>query len=74
MLNPQAKTYVSPERFSDKESIALALLRHPRGTEGQRSFLRATGRFFSHLFPKVVGLYHSSVHGRFKKLGASSSP
>ena len=36
--------------------------------ESERSFLRDAERFFSHLFPGVVGLYPSSFHRRVRKL------
>ena len=39
-----------------------------RGVESERSFLRDTERFFSHLFPGVVGLAPSSFHRRVRKL------
>ncbi|MDP8948017.1 MAG: hypothetical protein M3N09_07970, partial [Actinomycetota bacterium] len=39
-----------------------------RGVESERSFLRDTERFFSHLFPGVVGLHPSSFHRRVRKL------
>lgn len=36
--------------------------------ESERSFLREAARFFSHLFPGVVGLHPSSFHRRVRKL------
>jgi Transposase DDE domain len=48
--------------------ITLALLQQLRGVESERSFLRETVRFFSHLFPGVLGLYPSSFHRRVRKL------
>ena len=36
--------------------------------ESERSFLRDAERFFSHLFPGVVGLAPSSLHRRIRKL------
>ena len=36
--------------------------------ESERSFLRDAQRFFSHLFPGVVGLHPSSLHRRVRKL------
>ncbi|MDP9476846.1 MAG: transposase [Actinomycetota bacterium] len=36
--------------------------------ESERSFLRDAERFFSHLFPGVVGLHPSSFHRRVSKL------
>jgi hypothetical protein len=50
--------------------LTLALLQQLRGMESERSFLRdAQKRFFSHLFPGVVGLHPSSFHRRVRKLG-----
>ena len=46
----------------------LALFQQLRGMESQRSFLRDASRFFSHLFPGVVGLAPSSLHRRLRKL------
>jgi Transposase DDE domain len=48
--------------------IALALFQQLRGVESERSFLRDAERFFSHLFPGVVGLAPSSFHRRVRKL------
>ena len=45
-----------------------------RGVESERSFLRDAGRFFSHLFPGVVGLHPSSLHRRARKLGRFLEP
>ena len=39
-----------------------------RGVESERSFLRDAARFFSHLFPGVLGLAPSSLHRRIRKL------
>src|SRR5829696_2243274 len=68
LLNPHARRYESLKRLSDSEVIALALFQQLRGVESERSFLRDTERFFSHLFPGVVGLYPSSFHRRVRKL------
>jgi hypothetical protein len=68
LLNPHARRYESLKRLSDSEVIALALFQQLRGVESERSFLRDTERFFSHLFPGVVGLYPSSFHRRMRKL------
>src|SRR5829696_830534 len=38
------------------------------GVESERSFLRELARFFSHLFPGVVGLHPSSFHRRVRRL------
>ena len=67
-LNPRAQSYESLKRLSDSEVIALALLQQLRGVESERSFLRDAQRFFSHLFPGVVGLHPSSLHRRVRKL------
>ncbi len=42
--------------------------------ESERSFLRDAERFFSHLFPGVVGLAPSSLHRRVRKLGRFLEP
>ena len=70
ILNPQAGRYESLlKRLSDSEVITLALLQQLRGVESGRSFLREAARFFSHLFPGVVGLLHpSSSHRRLRGL------
>ena len=69
LLNPYgARSYKSLKRLSDSEVIALALFQQLRGVESERSFLRDAQRFFSHLFPGVVGLHPSSFHRRLKKL------
>src|SRR5215216_3588105 len=67
-LNPRARCYESIKRLSDSEVIALALFQQLRGVESERSFLRDAERFFSHLFPGVVGLHPSSLHRRVRKL------
>lgn len=68
LLNPRARRYESLKRLSDSEVITLALFQQLRGVESERSFLRDAGRFFSHLFPGVVGLHPSSLHRRVRKL------
>lgn len=55
LLNPGARHYESLKRLSDSEILTLALLQQLRGVESERSFLRESERFFSHLFPGVVG-------------------
>ncbi len=55
-LNPHAGRYESIKRLADSEVLTLALLQQLRGVESERSFLRDAQRFFSHLFPGVVGL------------------
>jgi Transposase DDE domain len=68
LLNPNGKRYEPLKRLADSEVIALALFQQLRGVESERSFLRDAQRFFSHLFPGVVGLYPSSFHRRVRKL------
>jgi hypothetical protein len=65
LLNPNGKRY---ERLSDSEVITLTLLHQLRGVESERSYLRDTERFFSDLFPGVVGLHPSSLHRRVRTL------
>jgi hypothetical protein len=67
-LNPRAGRYRSLKRLADSEVIALALFQQLRGIESQRSFLRDAERFFSHLFPGVVGLHPCSFHRRVRRL------
>jgi Transposase DDE domain len=67
-INPNAQRYESLKKLSDSEVITLALFQQLRGMESQRSFLRDASRFFSHLFPGVVGLAPSSLHRRLRKL------
>jgi Transposase DDE domain len=69
LLNPHgARRYESIKRLSDSEVITLALFQQLRSVESERSFLRDAERFFSHLFPGVVGLHPSSFHRRVRKL------
>jgi hypothetical protein len=68
ILNPRLMRYESLKRLSDSEVISLALLQQLRGVESERSFLRDAQRFFSELFPGVVGLHPSSLHRRVRKL------
>lgn len=67
-LNPGARRYESLKRLSDSEILTLALIQQLRGVESERSFLRECERFFSHLFPGVVGYAPSSFHRRVRKL------
>src|SRR5215217_4633658 len=67
-LNPKGRHYESLKVLSDSEIMTLALLQQLRAIESQRSFLREAARFFSHLFPGVVGLHPSSFHRRVRKL------
>ena len=68
LLNPRARRYESLKQLSDSEVIALALFQQLRGVESERSFVRDAERFFSHLFPGVVGLHPSSFNRRVRKL------
>jgi len=54
-LNPRGLRYETIKKLSDSEVIALALFQQLRGIESERSFLRDAERFFSHLFPGVIG-------------------
>jgi hypothetical protein len=67
-LNPKGRNYQTLKELSDSEVITLVLLQQLRGIESQRSFLREAARFFSELFPGVVGLHPSSFHRRVRKL------
>lgn len=67
-LNPRRGRYASLKKLSDSEVITLAILQQLRGVESERSFLREVTRFFSHLFPKMIGLHPSSFHRRVRKL------
>ena len=68
LLNPSGPGYDSLKKLSDSEVLTLALFQQLRGVESERSFLRDAQRFFSHLFPGVVGLHPSSLHRRVRKL------
>ncbi len=68
LLNPRPRRYDSLKRLSDSEVLTLALLQQLRGVESCRSFLRDAERFFSHLFPGVLGYAPSSFHRRLRKL------
>ncbi len=67
-LNPKGRRYETLKELSDSEVMTLALFQQLRGVESERSFLREVARFFSHLFPGVVGLHPSSLHRRVRKL------
>jgi hypothetical protein len=67
-LNSKGRHYENLKELSDSEVITLALFQHLRGVESERSFLREVIRFFSHLFPGIVGLHPSSLHRRIRKL------
>src|SRR5687768_13103626 len=73
-LNPRAEGYEAIKRLSDSEVLTLALLQQLRGVESERSFLRDAQRFFSHLFPGVVGLHPSSLHRRVRSLRRFMEP
>jgi hypothetical protein len=73
-LNPKGGRYESLKRLSDSEVITLALFQQLRGIESQRSFLRDAQRFFSHLFPGVLGIHPSSLHRRVRKLRCYLEP
>jgi len=74
-LNPRgAARYASLKELSDSEILTLALFQQLRGIESERSFLRETARFFSHLFPGVVGYWPSSSHRRVRKLKRHLEP
>ena len=68
LLNSKGDGYGALKRLSDSEVITLALFQQLRGVESERSFLREVTRFFSHLFPGIVGLHPSSLHRRIRKL------
>jgi Transposase DDE domain len=74
ILNPKGWHYESIKRLSDSEIITLTLLQQLRGIESQRSFLRDAQRFFSHLFPGVLGIHPSSFHRRVRKLRCYLEP
>jgi hypothetical protein len=67
-LNPQgAYRYETLKHLSDSEVITpRSFSTTPRG--GERSLLRECERFFSELFPAVVGLYPSSLNRGVRKL------
>ena len=67
-LNPHGGRYTALKKLSDSEILTLALFQQLRVIESERSFLRDAARFFSHLFPGVVGLAPSSFHRRMRKL------
>lgn len=67
-LNPRGNRYAALKRLSDSEVMTLSLFQQLRGVESERSFLRDAQRFFSHLFPGVLGLAPSSFHRRVRKL------
>jgi hypothetical protein len=69
LLNPHgARSYEGLKRLSDSEVITLALFQQLRGAESEHSFLRDAQRFFSQLFPGVVGYHPSSFNRRLRGL------
>ena len=74
LLNPRRRSHEPLKKLSDSEVLTLALLQQLRGVESERSFLRDAGRFFSHLFPGVVGLPPSSLHRRVRRLRGYLEP
>src|SRR5215203_5190857 len=68
ILNPKGRQYAALKQLSDSEVVTLALFQRLRGIESERSSLREAARFFSHLFPGVLGLHPSSFHRRVRKL------
>src|SRR5215204_441707 len=73
-VNPNGRRYESLKKLTDSEVITLALFQQLQGLESERSFLRDAERFFSHLFPGVVGLAPSSFHRRLRKLRCFLEP
>ena len=67
-INPRGARYASLKELSDSEILTLALFQQLRGIESEHSFLREACRFFSHLFPGIVGYWPSSFHRRVRKL------
>jgi len=67
-LNPKGRRYETLKDLSDSEVVTLALFQQLRGVESERSFLGEVARFFSHLFPGIVGLHPSSLHRRIRSL------
>lgn len=63
-INPRGARYASLKELSDSEILTLALFQQLRGIESEHSFLREASRFFSHLFPGIVGYWPSSFHRR----------
>ena len=68
LLNPKWHSHEPLKRLSNSKVLTLVLLQQLRGVESERSFLRDTERFFSHLFAGAVGLHPSSLHRRVRKL------
>ncbi len=66
--------YEGLKKLSDSEVLTLALFQQLRGVQSERSFLRDAERFFSHLFPGVLGLAPSSFHRRVRRLRGFLEP
>ena len=73
-INPKGGSYASLKKLSDSEVMTLALFQQLRGVESERSFLRDVARFFSHLFPGIVGFAPSSFHRRVRNLRCLLEP
>jgi hypothetical protein len=67
-LDPRGGHYASLKQLSGDEVLTLALFQQLRRIESERSFLREIARFFSDLFPEVVGFRPSSSHRRVRTL------
>jgi hypothetical protein len=76
LLNPDCHSHEPLKKRSDSEVLTLALLQQLRGVESERSFLgdASEARFFSELFPGVVGLHPSSLHRRIRRLRGYLEP
>jgi hypothetical protein len=74
LLNPNCHSHEPLKKPSDSEVLTLALLQQLRGVESERSFLGDAGRFFSELFPGVVGSHPSSLHRRIRRLRGYLEP
>jgi len=74
LLNPNWHSHQPLKKLSDSGVLTLALLQQLRGVESERSFLRDASRFFSQLFPGVVGLHPSSLHRRIRRLRGYLEP
>ena len=74
LLNPRWRSHESLKKLSDSEVLTLALFQQLRGVQSERSFLRDAERFFSHLFPGVLGLAPSSFHRRVRRLRGFLEP
>ncbi len=68
-IHPKGGIYASLKELSDSEVMTLTLFQQLRGVESERSVLRDVARFFSHLFPSVVGFAPSSFHRRVRTCG-----